>query len=78
VSAKSNIPAESSSGGEERVERGLDFSNSSCIRRPANCETLRAGQIIIADSITPPIWVAPGETMGFHLQPLEPISLIFT
>ena len=41
-------------------------------------ETLRAGQIIIAGSITPPIWVAPGETLGFHLQPLEPISLSFT
>jgi len=41
-------------------------------------ETLRAGQTIIAGSITPPIWVAPGATMGFHLQPLEPISLIFT
>ena len=41
-------------------------------------ETLRAGQIIIAGSITPPIWVAPGETIGFHLQPLEPISLSFT
>jgi 2-keto-4-pentenoate hydratase len=41
-------------------------------------ETLHAGQIIIAGSITPPIWVAPGETMAFHLQPLEPISLLFT
>jgi 2-keto-4-pentenoate hydratase len=41
-------------------------------------ETLRAGQIIIAGSITPPIWVAPGETIGFHLQPLEAISLSFT
>jgi 2-keto-4-pentenoate hydratase len=41
-------------------------------------ETLRAGQLIIAGSITPPIWVAPGETIGFHLQPLEPIFLSFT
>lgn len=40
-------------------------------------ETLRAGDLIIAGSITPPIWVAPGETIGFHLQPLEPISLSF-
>jgi 2-keto-4-pentenoate hydratase len=40
-------------------------------------ETLRAGQIIIAGSITPPIWVQPGETIGFHLQPLEPISVSF-
>jgi 2-keto-4-pentenoate hydratase len=41
-------------------------------------ETLRAGEIIIAGSITPPIWVAPGESIGFHLEPLEPISIKFT
>jgi 2-keto-4-pentenoate hydratase len=40
-------------------------------------ETLRAGQIIIAGSITPPIWVAPGESIGFQLEPLEPISINF-
>jgi 2-keto-4-pentenoate hydratase len=40
-------------------------------------ETLRAGQIIIAGSITPPIWVGPGETIGFHLEPLEPIFINF-
>jgi 2-keto-4-pentenoate hydratase len=40
-------------------------------------ETLRAGQIIIAGSITPPIWVVPGETIGFHLEPLQPISINF-
>ena len=40
-------------------------------------ETLRAGQIIIAGSITPPIWVQPGETIGFHLQPLDPIFIKF-
>jgi 2-keto-4-pentenoate hydratase len=40
-------------------------------------ETLRAGQIIIAGSITPPIWVGPGETIGFHLEPLEPILINF-
>jgi len=28
-------------------------------------ETLRAGQIIIAGSITPPIWVGAGESIGF-------------
>jgi 2-keto-4-pentenoate hydratase len=38
-------------------------------------ETLRAGQIIIAGSITPPIWVGPGETIGFHLEPLAPIFI---
>jgi 2-keto-4-pentenoate hydratase len=40
-------------------------------------ETLRAGQIIIAGSITPPIWVEPGETIGFHLEPLQPIFVNF-
>ena len=40
-------------------------------------ETLRAGQIIIAGSITPPIWVQPGESIGFHLEPLQPISINF-
>jgi 2-keto-4-pentenoate hydratase len=40
-------------------------------------ETLRAGQIIIAGSITPPIWVQPGETITFHLEPLQPISINF-
>lgn len=40
-------------------------------------ETLRAGQIIIAGSITPPIWVQSGETIGFHLEPLQPISVCF-
>jgi len=40
-------------------------------------ETLRVGQIIIAGSITPPIWVEPGETIGFHLEPLQPIFINF-
>jgi 2-keto-4-pentenoate hydratase len=40
-------------------------------------ETLRAGQIIIAGSITPPIWVESGETIGFHLEPLQPIFINF-
>src|ERR1700757_1042967 len=41
-------------------------------------ETLRSGQIIIAGSITPPIWVKPGESIGFHLEPLKPISVTLT
>jgi 2-keto-4-pentenoate hydratase len=40
-------------------------------------ETLRAGQIIIAGSITPPIWVQPGETIAFHLEPLQSIFINF-
>jgi 2-keto-4-pentenoate hydratase len=40
-------------------------------------ETLRGGQIIIAGSITPPIWVSPGESIGFQLEPLDPISVNF-
>lgn len=40
-------------------------------------ETLRASQIIIAGSITPPIWVDAGETLGFHLEPQPPIFINF-
>jgi len=40
-------------------------------------ETLRAGQIIIAGSITQPIWVEAGESIGFHLEPMQPISINF-
>jgi 2-keto-4-pentenoate hydratase len=40
-------------------------------------ETLRAGQIIIAGSITPPIWVQPSESIGFQLEPMQPISINF-
>jgi len=38
---------------------------------------LRAGEIVITGSITPPIWVAPGDTIDFHLQPLAPLSIGF-
>lgn len=40
-------------------------------------ESLRAGEIIIAGSITPPIWVEAGETIGFHLEPQAPILIHF-
>jgi 2-keto-4-pentenoate hydratase len=40
-------------------------------------ENLRAGQIIIAGSITPPIWVKAGESIGFHLEPQQPIFINF-
>jgi 2-keto-4-pentenoate hydratase len=40
-------------------------------------ETLRAGEIIIAGSITLPILVEAGETVGFQLEPLEPILVNF-
>jgi 2-keto-4-pentenoate hydratase len=40
-------------------------------------ETLRAGEIIIAGSITLPILVEAGETVGFQLEPLEPIIVNF-
>ena len=40
-------------------------------------ETLRAGELIIAGSITPPIWVASGDRIDFHLQPLAPVSVSF-
>jgi 2-keto-4-pentenoate hydratase len=40
-------------------------------------ESLRAGQIIIAGSIIPPLWVEPGEEIIFHFGSPEPISLRF-
>lgn len=40
-------------------------------------EMLQAGQIIIAGSIIPPIWVEPGEEIVFHLAPGDPISIRF-
>lgn len=40
-------------------------------------ETLRAGDIIITGSITPPIWVQTGDQVTFQLEPLERISLSF-
>lgn len=40
-------------------------------------ESLQAGQIIIAGSIIPPIWVGPGEEIVFHLVPLDTISVRF-
>jgi 2-keto-4-pentenoate hydratase len=40
-------------------------------------ESLQAGQIIIAGSITPPLWVAPGEEIVFRLAPLDSLSIRF-
>jgi 2-keto-4-pentenoate hydratase len=40
-------------------------------------ETLRAGQIIIAGSIIPPLWAAPGEEIVFHLAPVDSITIRF-
>lgn len=40
-------------------------------------ETLRAGELIIAGSITPPIWVQPGEKLCFQLEPQAPIYASF-
>lgn len=41
-------------------------------------ETLCAGQIIIAGSITLPLWVQAGESLVFHLEPQPPVSVTFT
>jgi 2-keto-4-pentenoate hydratase len=38
-------------------------------------ESLQAGQIIIAGSIIPPLWVQPGEEIVFHLAPIDSISI---
>jgi len=40
-------------------------------------ETLQAGQIIIAGSIIPPLWIAPGEEILFNLAPVDTISIRF-
>jgi 2-keto-4-pentenoate hydratase len=40
-------------------------------------ESLQAGQIIIAGSITPPLLVSPGEQLVFHLTPLDSLSVRF-
>jgi 2-keto-4-pentenoate hydratase len=40
-------------------------------------EILQAGQIIIAGSIIPPIWIEPGEEIVFHLSPMDTISVRF-
>ena len=40
-------------------------------------ETLQAGQLIIAGSIIPPIWVGPGEEITFALEPIDTISIRF-
>jgi 2-keto-4-pentenoate hydratase len=40
-------------------------------------ETLQAGQIIIAGSIIPPLWVQPGEEITFQLEPIDTISVRF-
>jgi 2-keto-4-pentenoate hydratase len=40
-------------------------------------ETLKAGQIIIAGSITPPLWVAAGEEIVFQLAPIDTIAIRF-
>ncbi|HYL86788.1 MAG TPA: fumarylacetoacetate hydrolase family protein [Candidatus Angelobacter sp.] len=40
-------------------------------------ESLQAGEIIIAGSITPPLLVSPGEDLLFHLAPIDTISIRF-
>ena len=40
-------------------------------------ESLQAGQIIIAGSITPPLWIAPSEDILFQLAPIDSISTRF-
>lgn len=40
-------------------------------------EWLRAGQVIITGSITPPLFVAPGEDLRFELAPVGSLSVRF-
>jgi 2-keto-4-pentenoate hydratase len=38
-------------------------------------ETLRAGEVVIMGSVTPPLPVQPGNEISFELAPLAPISV---
>jgi 2-keto-4-pentenoate hydratase len=40
-------------------------------------ESLRAGEIIIAGSLIPPMWIAPGQEIIFSLAPVDTISIRF-
>lgn len=40
-------------------------------------EMLRAGQVIITGSITPPLFVVPGEDLVFELEPVGTVSVRF-
>jgi len=40
-------------------------------------ERLRAGQVIMTGSITPPLWVEPGEEILFNLDPVGSVSVRF-
>jgi 2-keto-4-pentenoate hydratase len=40
-------------------------------------ESLQAGEIIIAGSLIPPIWIAPGQEIIFNLAPVDTISIRF-
>ena len=41
-------------------------------------EKLEAGQILIAGSIVPPLWITPGEELVFRLERIDNISIRFT
>ena len=41
-------------------------------------ETLRAGEIIIAGSVVPPIWVEDSGRIEFALKPMAPLTIEFT
>jgi 2-keto-4-pentenoate hydratase len=62
--------------------QGLTGELLDIVRHTANLlavfgESLRAGEIIIAGSIIPPIWIAAGEEIAFHLAPVDTISVRF-
>jgi len=40
-------------------------------------ERLRAGQVVMTGSITPPLWVEPGEEILFKLDPVGSVSVRF-
>jgi 2-keto-4-pentenoate hydratase len=67
---------------EAKSLQGLTGELIDILRHTANLlgafgEKLQAGEIIIAGSIIPPMWVQPGEEIVFNLAPVDMISVRF-
>ena len=67
---------------ESKALQGLTGDLIDIVRHTANLlgafgGKLQAGEIIIAGSILPPIWVQPGDEIFFNLAPVDMISVRF-
>jgi 2-keto-4-pentenoate hydratase len=68
---------------EAKALQGLTGDLIDILQHTANLlgafgEKLQAGEIIIAGSVIPPIWVQPGDEIVFKLAPVDMISVRFT